>query len=185
MAASIEVPRSFAQQYFFIPMPRTRAALAGVLVIACAGMSAAPDVSAEGIASLDAITDAESERLATLGRIWHSVTRDALPELEPDQVGVTTPTLWGDEFFRLRASRGCVDWGVPRPPLRLTGFIVPRHRKPVAASGRRSDYAGRAAALGGATRPVCDRCARARRVQRSDLATNFRLHATRGHTRAA
>ena len=114
-------------------MPRPHAALAGIVVIAFASMSAAPNVAAEGIASLDAMADAESERLATLGRIWHSVTRDALPELEPDQVGVTTPTLWGDEFFRLRASRGCVDWGVPRPPLRLTGFIDPRHRKPVAA----------------------------------------------------
>jgi hypothetical protein len=112
-------------------MLRTRATqLAATLVIAFAGLSI-PDASADGIA-LDAAA-AESDRAAILGRIWRSATRDAIPELEPDEGGVKTGTSWDDEFFRLRAPRGGVDWGVRPPPLRLTGFTTLRYLNPIPA----------------------------------------------------
>ena len=56
-----------------------------------------------------------------------------MPELEHGEGSVTTETSWNDEFFRLRAPRGCVDWGVPPPPLHLTGFTSLRQRKPIPA----------------------------------------------------
>lgn len=56
-----------------------------------------------------------------------------MPELEHDEGGVTTETSWNDEFFRLRAPRGCADWGVPPPPLKLTGFTSQRRRNSIPA----------------------------------------------------
>ena len=112
-------------------MLRPRATqLAATLFIAFAGLSI-PDAAADGI-SLDAAA-AESDRAAILGRIWRSATRDAIPELEPDEGGVTTGPSWDIEFFRLRAPRGGVDWGVQPPPLRLTGFTSLRYRNPIPA----------------------------------------------------
>jgi hypothetical protein len=104
--------------------------LAATLFIAFAALWI-PDASADGI-TLGA-APAESDRAAKLGRIWRSATRDAIPELEHDEGGVTTETSWNDEFFRLRAPRGGVDWGVLPPPLQLTGFTSLRHRNPIPA----------------------------------------------------
>ena len=109
----------------------TRAAqVAATLFVAFAALWI-PDASADGI-TLDA-APAASDRAAKLGRIWRSATRDAIPELEHDEGGVTTETSWNDEFFRLRAPRGGVDWGVLHPPLRLTGFTNLRHRNSIPA----------------------------------------------------
>ena len=104
--------------------------LAATLFIAFAALWI-PDASADGI-TLGA-APAESDRAAKLGRIWRSATRDAIPELEHDEGGVTTETSWNDEFFRLRAPRGGVDWGVLPPPLHLTGLTSLRHRNSIPA----------------------------------------------------
>lgn len=98
----------------------TRAAQVGATLFVAFAALWIPDASADGI-TLDA-APAASDRAAKLGRIWRSATRDAIPELEYDEGGVTTETSWNDEFFRLRAPRGGVDWGVLPPPLQLTGF---------------------------------------------------------------
>lgn len=102
--------------------------LAATLFVAFTGLWI-PDASADGI-TLDA-APAESDRAANLARIWRSAVRDAIPELEHDEGGVTTGKSWNDEFFCLRAPRGGVDWGVPPPPLRLTGFTSLRYRNPI------------------------------------------------------
>ena len=103
--------------------------LAATLFVAFAGLWI-PDASADGI-TLDA-APAESDRAASLARIWRSAIRDAIPELEHDEGGVTTGKSWNDEFFCLRAPRGGVDdWGVQPPPLRLNGFTSLRYRNPI------------------------------------------------------
>ena len=102
---------------------------AATLFIAFAALWAS-DASADGI-TLDT-APAESERAAALARIWLSAVRDAIPELADDEGDVTTGKPWDDEYFRLRAPRD-VDWGVPPPPLRLTGFTNLRHRNSIPA----------------------------------------------------
>ena len=110
-------------------MSPTRATqLAATLFVAFAALWT-PDAAADGI-TLDT-TPAESDRAATFARIWRSAIRDAIPELADDERSDTTGTSWEDEFFRLRAPRGSGDWGVPPPPLRLTGFTNLRYRKPI------------------------------------------------------
>ena len=110
-------------------LPNRARQLAATLFVAFAGLWI-PDASADGI-TLDT-APAESDRAACLARIWRSAIRGAIPELEDDEGGVTTGKSWDDEFFRLRAPRG-VDWGVPPPPLRLTGFTNLRYRNPIPA----------------------------------------------------
>lgn len=105
--------------------PTRATQLVATLFVALAALWT-PDASADGI-TLDT-APAESERAAALARIWRSAIRDAIPELTDDEGDVTTGKSWDDEFFRLRAPRGGVDWGVPPPPLRLTGFTNLRHR---------------------------------------------------------
>ena len=105
--------------------PNRATQLVATLFVALAALWT-PDASADGI-TLDT-APAESERAAALARIWRSAIRDAIPELADDEGGVTTGKSWDDEFFCLRAPRGVVDWGVPPPPLRLTGFTNLRHR---------------------------------------------------------
>jgi hypothetical protein len=109
----------------------TRAAQIGATLFVAFAALWIPDASADGI-TVDA-APAASDRAAKLGRIWRSATRDAIPELEHDEGGVTTETSWNDELFRLRAPRGGVDWGVLPPPLQLTGFTSLGHRNPIPA----------------------------------------------------
>ena len=109
-------------------LPTRATQLAATLFVAFAALWT-PGALAEGIA-LDT-APAESDRAATLARIWRSVVRDAITELADDEGGVTSAKSWDDEFFRLRAPRGGVDWGVPLPPLRLTGFTNLRHRNSI------------------------------------------------------
>lgn len=111
-------------------LPTRATQLAATLFVAFAALWT-PDASADGI-TLDT-APAESDRAATLARIWRSAIREAIPELEDDEGGVTTGKCWDDEFFRLRAPRGGVDWGEPPPPLRLTGFTNLRHRNSIPA----------------------------------------------------
>jgi hypothetical protein len=110
--------------------PTRATQLVATLFVALAALWT-PDVSADGI-TLDT-APAESERAAALARTWRSAIRNAIPELADDEGGVTTGKTWDDEFFRLRAPRGGVDWGVPPPPLRLTGFTNLRHRNSIPA----------------------------------------------------
>ena len=109
-------------------LPARATLLAATLFVAFAAVWI-PDASADGI-TLGA-APAESDQAAKLGRIWRSAIRDAIPDLEHDEGVVTTETSWNDEFFRLRAPRGGVDWGVPPPPLQLTGFTSQRHRNSI------------------------------------------------------
>ena len=111
-------------------LPTRATQLAATLFVAFAALWT-PDASADGI-TLDT-APAESDRAATLARIWRSAICEAIPELEDDEGGVTTGKSWDDEFFRLRAPRGGVDWGAPPPPLRLTGFTNLRHRNSIPA----------------------------------------------------
>ena len=125
---SAAISRSTILAHSLLPARATQ--LAATLFVAFAALWI-PDASADGI-TLGA-APAESDRAAKLGRIWRSATRDAIPELEHDEGGVTTETSWNDEYFRLRAPRGGVDWGVLPPPLQLTGFTSQRHRNPIPA----------------------------------------------------
>jgi len=109
-------------------LPTRATQLAAAFLVAFAGVWI-PDAWADGITLAGA--PAESDRAAKLRKIWRSAIRDAIPELEHDERAVATETSWSDEFFRLRAPRGGVDWGVPTPPLKLTGFKSPRHSSPI------------------------------------------------------
>ena len=122
------ISRSTILAHSLLPTRATQ--LAATLFVAFAVLWI-PDALADGI-SLDA-APTESDQAAKLGRIWRSAIRDAIPELEHDEGDVTTETSWNDEFFRLRTPRGCVDWGVPPPPLQLTGFTRQRHRNLIPA----------------------------------------------------
>ena len=109
-------------------LPTRATQLAATLFVAFAALWT-PGAAADGI-TLDTAS-AESDRAAHLARTWRSAIRDATPALEDDACDDTTQKSWEEEFLTLRAPRGGVDWGVPLPPLRLTGFTDLRFRNPI------------------------------------------------------
>ena len=111
-------------------LPVSVTKLLATIAVSAAGLCLAAGAAAEGIA-LDTAA-AEAEQTATLKRIWHAAVCDVVP-FESDDSCAADTTSWGDKFFRLRAPRSAVNWGVQPPPLQLTGYAKLRYRKPIPA----------------------------------------------------
>jgi hypothetical protein len=102
--------------------------LLATIAVSAVVLYSATGAADEGIA-LDAAAT-EAEQTATLKRIWQAVVCDVVP-LESDDSCAANITSWDDKFFRLRAPRSAVNWGVQQPPLQLTGYTRLSYRKPI------------------------------------------------------
>ena len=101
--------------------------LLATLAVTAAGLYSATGAADEGIV----LNAAQAEQTATLKRIWQAVVCDVVPPLESEDSCAADTTSWDDKFFLLRAPRSAVNWGLPAPPLQLTGHTRLGYRKPI------------------------------------------------------